>query len=69
MLIALKSGRTAVRQFAKGRLMPAFLYRCPATGSRVQAWSGDAPTEDEAERYAHTFVERRYFGRPVGKAL
>jgi len=28
-------------------VMPAFLYRCPATGQHVQGFVGDEPTENE----------------------
>jgi len=31
--------------------MPAFIYRCPQTGLKVQGWTADNSTEDEAERF------------------
>jgi hypothetical protein len=27
--------------------MPPFLYRCPNTGEKVQAWAADDPEEDD----------------------
>ena len=31
--------------------MATFLYRCPATGLRVQGWVADDPTENDGETY------------------
>ena len=31
--------------------MVPFLYRCPNTGLKVQGWSADEITEDEADTY------------------
>jgi hypothetical protein len=28
--------------------MASFLYRCPITGSRVQGWVADNPTDDDS---------------------
>jgi hypothetical protein len=31
----------------KRKIMPPFLYRCPNTGDKVQAWAADDPEDDE----------------------
>lgn len=31
--------------------MPAFLFRCPTTGLRVQGWIADDPTERDENSY------------------
>jgi hypothetical protein len=48
--------------------MAPFIYRCPATGMKVQGWSADDPSEDEGEAYeterAFYAVSRRQFATP-----
>ncbi len=31
--------------------MAPFLYRCPATGMKVQGWTADDPADGESETY------------------
>jgi hypothetical protein len=31
--------------------MPAFLYRCPIVGMKVQGWIADDPSEANTERF------------------
>jgi hypothetical protein len=31
--------------------MPAFLYRCPIVGMKVQGWRADDPSETNTERF------------------